>query len=678
MCWRGVRAAELRTTLLALVVVVATVMGQVPARAAAPYVPVVGSGSAGDQNLVDQWRAAVASADGVAVTYSGVGSTSGRRDFIQGSVDFAVSELPFQAHPDDGSAAEVPAQAYAYLPLVAGGLSFMYNLSIGGAQVTDLRLSGETITKIFKGDITNWNDPAVQADNPGLLMPDKLLTPVTRRDCSGTSAQLTAWMSAQFPSLWATGTTACYPTTVAGAKVMAGSDGVSGYVAQSYGEGAITYVEKSYALKAGFPVAKVLNAAGFYVAPTASAVAIALTQAQLNADLTQNLEGVYTSPDPRAYPLSAYSYMIVPTDVAGGFTADKGNTLAAFARYAVCAGQQQADQLGYSPLPRNLVLAASEQVQLIPGAGGGIDLASCANPTFASGDSASDTLLTRTAPLPLACDQQGFSCGPTGLIYVAVTATASSSTPTAGTAVTLTAHLNPGSANGNVAFLDNGATLGTTTASGGVASLTASAVATGSHTITAVYSGDATHGGSTSPAITVTVAAGGGSGPGATGGTGAGSTGQVVASDGQFTLIAPDSTSPAILSNATLDDAGRSVAKGTLGQFTVVDERAASKKGWELSVTVDDFVNGYTIVPGTALGIKPTVPLANANSGPGVPTLGTEKLAGDATSGWTFAQLDAGQYDSAASFDADLTFVAPAGTAAGTYTSRITITLVSK
>jgi hypothetical protein len=474
--------------------------------------------------------------------------------------------------------------------------------------------------------------------------------------------------------LWSSGTTDCYPA-FPGAKTQKGSDGTSGYVAQNYGLGAITYVEYSYAIKAGFPVARVLNRAGYYVAPTASAVAVALTSARTNADLTQNLDGVYTSTDPRAYPLSGYSYMIVPTEVAGVFTPERGNTLAAFTRYAVCAGQQWAQQLGYSPLPLNLVIAASDQIERIPGAGGGIDLASCPNPTFAASDSPSDTLLTRTAAMPTDCDWHGTSCGLTGLINVGVTVAASSYHPNAGTSVTLTAQLVPSGATGRVAFRDNGVTGLTAASASGVASLNITWRGTGAHIITAVYGGDATHSGATSPPITVNVAPDPGTG-------GSGSTGlsaEVAPSvDGQFTLIGPDNSSPAILGNPTLDNAGRSVSTGTLGQFTVVDDRVVSQKGWELVVTVGDFVNGSTVIPSSALGIKPRIDLANVSSGPGVPTLGTEQVAGQASYGWTFAQLDAGQYDSAAAFDADLTFVAPLGSPAGTYTSRMTITLVSK
>nr|WP_240939960.1 substrate-binding domain-containing protein [Planosporangium flavigriseum] len=83
---------------------------------------------------------------------------------------------------------------------------------------------------------------------------------------------------------------------------------------------------------AGLPVAKVLNRAGFYVAPTASKVSVALTGARANAGQAQELIGVYTSTDSRAYPLSSYAYAIVPTATGGAFTTNRGRALAMFLR----------------------------------------------------------------------------------------------------------------------------------------------------------------------------------------------------------------------------------------------------------------------------------------------------------------------------------------------------------
>jgi phosphate transport system substrate-binding protein len=443
------------------------------------------------------------------VNYSGSGSSQGRRDYINKTVDFAVSEIPFQSHPEDGSAPEVPTTGYAYMPIVAGGTAFMYNLMIGGKRVTNLRLSGDTVTKIFTGVITNWKDPQIQKDNPGLAMPDKKIVPVTRSDGSGSTAQFTLWMSKQHSALWNAfcskvgrpvpcGLTSQFPSYT-GFKAQNGSLGVAGYVSQGYGEGAITYVEYSYALKSGFPVAKILNAAGYYIEPTAPSVAVALLKAQINTNqssadyLTQILDGVYNNPDPRTYPLSSYSYMIVPTQVAGIFNTSKGKTLGAFANYMLCEGQQQAATLGYSPLPMNLVLAGFDQIKRIPGADvSGVNVNNCHNPTFKPGDSPSNNQLAVTAPAPAACDKQGPNQCTTG---------------TAGARGTPTAVTGSGSG-GNSAGASGGAGAGAGggTGSGGTGTGTGAGGGTGDGTGSGSGSGSGTGSGDAARATPYTLA----------------------------------------------------------------------------------------------------------------------------------------------------------------------------
>lgn len=414
-----------RTAVLASVT--AILFGAVGSAAeAATYVPISGTGSTWSQNALDQWRKNVASNYGMTVNYSGNGSSAGRRDFIQDTVDFAVSEIPFQAKPEDGSPTEVPTRGYAYMPIVAGGTSLMYNLKIGGKRVTNLRLSGDVIAKIFSGKITKWDDAAIKADNPGLAMPSKTIVPVVRSDGSGSTAQFTKWMSEQYSSIWSRGMTSQFPS-IGGFKYQSGSNGVAGYVSQNYGEGAITYVEYSYAVESGFPVAKVLNKAGYYIEPTAESVAVALLSAGINSDLTQVLTGVYNSADARTYPLSSYSYMIVPTDTNSKvFTKDKGATLGAFTSYMLCEGQQQAKALGYSPLPINLVKAGFQQIARIPGSGSpAFNESTCNNPAFK---------IVNSAPQPAACDKQGPNQCTTGTAGAAGISTAITGTGAGGAA----------------------------------------------------------------------------------------------------------------------------------------------------------------------------------------------------------------------------------------------------
>lgn len=412
----------LLATLGALLVLLST---SLPARAAS-YVPISGAGSTWSQNAIDQWRRNV-NQYGMQVNYQGTGSSDGRNQFRNGTVDFGVSEIPYGVK-DLGVYDPPPSRSYAYMPIVAGGTSFMYNLKIGGKQVTNLRLSGDNVAKIFTGVISSWDDPALKTDNPGLALPARKIVPVVRSDGSGTTAQFTLWMSKQHSALWNTycasnslptpcGETSNYPVTSGSSFVaLSGSLGVSGYVSQTQSEGAITYVEYSYALNTGFPVVKVLNAAGYYTEPTAQNVAVAMLTSQINSDksspqyLTQILDGVYNNADRRTYPLSSYSYMIIPTKIEGSFNTDKGHTLGAFANYFLCEGQQQTPLLGYSPLPINLVQAGIEQVKRIPGVDTqSIDIKKCNNPTFSA---TGMNLLATTAPQPAACDKQGpMQCG---------------------------------------------------------------------------------------------------------------------------------------------------------------------------------------------------------------------------------------------------------------------------
>ncbi|MGO4102899.1 phosphate ABC transporter substrate-binding protein PstS [Leifsonia sp. YAF41] len=393
---------------------------------AAVYTPISGTGSTWSQNALDQWRKNVAANYGMTINYNGEGSSAGRRAFIARTVDFAVSEIPFQTRPEDLSAPEVPPVGYAYMPIVAGGTSLMYNLKIGGQLVTNLQLSGDVVTKIFTGVITNWNDPSIKADNPTLLLPDKAIVPVVRSDGSGSTAQFTLWMSKQHSDLWKAfcdcGMTSQFPTSnLPNSKAQSGSLGVSGYVKQDYAEGAITYVEYSYPLKAGFPVAKVKNASGAYVEPIASAVAIALQQAQINEDpaspdyLTQILDAVYNNADSRSYPLSSYSYLIVPTAVDGIFTTEKGATLGAFTRYLLCEGQKQAESLGYSPLPLNLVTAGFDQIKRIPGAAGATECAAGTGGASALPAGGDPGTTPADSPAPAAAD--GAAAGGAAAVY---------------------------------------------------------------------------------------------------------------------------------------------------------------------------------------------------------------------------------------------------------------------
>ncbi len=490
-------------TLLGLVLGMQSLLA--PSAGAAGFVPVSGSGSFWSSNALDQWRRGVSTLYDMAVNFSPDGLTNGRAEFRAGLVDFAVSEIPYGGS-EDGVLDPPPARAFGYLPIVAGGTAFMYNLKIGDKRVTNLRLSGETIAKIFTQEITNWADPAIKADNPGLAMPARSIVPVVRADSSGPTEQLTSYLASQYPTIWdgychragreitPCGTISRYPLSE-GMQAKAGSRGVAGFVAQDSSEGAITYVEYSYARNAGFPVAKVLNAAKYYVAPTSGNVGVALLSARLRPDLTQDLTQVYVDPDPRAYPLSSYSYMIIPKTVTANFSTGKGRTLSEFAYYFLCEGQQQAAALGYTPLPVNLVQTAVGQVNQIPGATqkvNGDDLRNCHNPTLSADGT---DLLIETVPQPPPCDL-------TAALTQCAAGTGGATTPTATTTVlevspgspaaantveTLTATISPPGVTGAVQFKDGSASIGGPVAVSGGPASTTTTLAPGTHSLIAVF-----------------------------------------------------------------------------------------------------------------------------------------------------------------------------------------------
>jgi ABC-type phosphate transport system substrate-binding protein len=339
-----------------------------------------GAGSTWSAVAIDQWRADVSNSRGLSVNYNTVGSSAGRERFISlpEQTDFAVSEIPFL--PDEVYRLSVHHRAYQYLPIVAGGTALMYNLKdSAGRQIRDLRLSPTTVAGIFTGKIRFWDDKRV-VDDYGKALPHTPVIPVVRSDGSGTSAQFAAFLKHEVPSLWnpfakANALDSNVPVSnyplIDPLIGQSGSDGIANYVAQpGIGLGAIGYLESAYAVQRNFPVAAVENHSGKFVLPTSHAVSTALKAATLNSDRTQNLGSVYTNANPLAYPISSYSYMIVPKASADakdlGLSPDKSAVLGKFMLYFACDGQASASLLGYSPLPKNLVSIVYDAVKALP------------------------------------------------------------------------------------------------------------------------------------------------------------------------------------------------------------------------------------------------------------------------------------------------------------------------
>lgn len=389
-----------------------------PAGAVA-HAQIQGSGSTWAYNAVEQWIQDT-TPNGLQVVYSGVGSAQGRVDYADKSVDFAVSDIGYQGKdPVTGASDTSNNRAYAYLPIVAGGTSFPYHLVVNGKQVTNLRLSGETIAKIFMNKITNWDDPEIQHDNNlPHPFPSLPITPVVHSEGSGDTAQLTTWFATDYSSIYGSKNFTEYWQQSGSQVAENGSDSVINYITSASANGSIGYDQYSYALGAHYPVVALLNKAGYYTLPDQYNVAVALTKAQINYNqsspdyLLQKLNDVYVNPAPQTYPLSSYSYFIEPTAADDSkMTTAKRQTLADYLYYSICTGQQEMGPLGYSPLPVNLVEAGFKQIARLHTADKGVDLTqenvkTCHNPTFVAGHP-TENYLAKIAPKPPACAHVG-------------------------------------------------------------------------------------------------------------------------------------------------------------------------------------------------------------------------------------------------------------------------------
>jgi ABC-type phosphate transport system substrate-binding protein len=403
-----------------------------PAGAVSGHEQIQGSGSSWAALAVQQWITDVSSS--MQVVYTPTGSAQGRTDYANAQNDFAVSDIGYQGSNPITGGNDASNRPYAYLPIVGGATAFAYNLVVAGHRVENLRLSGLTLAKIFTDQITNWDNPEITADNNGHALPSIPIIPVIHSEGAGTTYQFTDYLFTEYPALWKAFSSYSFPVefwpTGLGSQVAEnGSDGVMGFIKSAAGQGSIGYDEYAYAIGAQFPVAALENSAGWFTMPDAYDAAVSLTQAHINYDqnpadcaglgfhtspcyLLETLNNVYTYNDKRTYPLSSYSYEILP-NASNDPTMNtaKRQTLADFDKYSLCTGQSEMAPIGYSPLPINLVEASFQQVGLLQKADPSVDVsqvnpANCNNPTFIPGQPTVN-YLAKIAPLPPACAQAG-------------------------------------------------------------------------------------------------------------------------------------------------------------------------------------------------------------------------------------------------------------------------------
>ncbi len=409
---------------VALATLVAPILSAEPAGADVSHALIQGYGSSWAANAINQWVSDV-TAEGIQVVYTPDGDAQGRADFANNVADFAVTSIGYQGRdPLTGQSDTSQGRPFAYLPIAAGGTAFPYHIVIDGQPVNNLRLSGETLAKIFTNKITNWDDPEITADNNGIALPSLPIVPVVQSEGSGATYQLTEYFATDYGDIWGGFAGSNVPTEYfprQGNQIAQnGSNGAMNYVVSSAANGSIAYVEYSYALQSNYPVVALLNQAGYFVLPTQYNDAVALENAQIDENpssptyLLQTLTNVYTDPDPRAYPLSSYVYAIEPTGTNAQdpkMTTAKRQSIADFLYYSICQGQREIGPTGYSPLPVNLVEAGFSQIAKLQAADPGVDLtnrdiSTCGNPTFVASDP-NENYLAEIAPYPPACAHVG-------------------------------------------------------------------------------------------------------------------------------------------------------------------------------------------------------------------------------------------------------------------------------
>jgi phosphate transport system substrate-binding protein len=322
------------------VVALAAFAGRTQTASAKPTAgSLVGTGATFPFPLISKWIPAVDNALGIRITYSATGSGAGIAQITARTVDFGASDAPLT--PDQLTACK----GCVVIPWALAGMSVPYNIPGLGAR---LKLSGAVLANIYLGNITNWNAGAIKALNPGASLPDLKITPVYRSDGSGSTYAFTDYLSAvspQWKSKVGKNTSVNFPAGT-GAR---GSSGVAGVVKST--PGALTYVDAAYSIQNKFSFALIQNRAGGFATPGVRGVTAALSTLPKKVTNLAQLKIVDPpkSAGKKAYPISTFTYVIVPTN-----SGDKSADLRKFIYWAVTAGQKYGPPLYFVPLPSSV------------------------------------------------------------------------------------------------------------------------------------------------------------------------------------------------------------------------------------------------------------------------------------------------------------------------------------
>jgi phosphate transport system substrate-binding protein len=313
-------------------------------------VELTGAGASFPSPLYQTWFAELNKKySNLKVNYQSVGSGAGVEQFTKGTVDFGASDVAMK----DEEIQKVPAdKGVLLLPVTAGSIVMAYNL----ADVTQLKLPRAVYTDILLGKIKFWDDQAIAQANPGAKLPKEEIKVIYRADGSGTTGVFTKHLCAISPE-WKTkvgeGKSVKWPVGI-GAK---GNEGVTAQIQQT--PGSIGYVEYGYAKQNKLNFASLENKAKQFVAATPESAAKTLA----SVTLPENLRAFISDPEGAdSYPIVTYTWILAYKKYAN---AGKAKAMEVTIEYALTDGQKIAAELGYVPLPANViakVAAAADQI----------------------------------------------------------------------------------------------------------------------------------------------------------------------------------------------------------------------------------------------------------------------------------------------------------------------------
>ncbi|MGD3108520.1 phosphate ABC transporter substrate-binding protein PstS [Streptomyces sp. YGL11-2] len=306
------------------------------------------SGSTAQQYAMKFWIKSYTHACGdTRIDYTGNGSGAGQDQFLAGRTAFAGSDSPLTADQVARSRKVCADGGQAiHLPMVGGPIAVGFNVP----GVDRLVLDAPTLAKIFSGQITTWNDPAIAQRNKDAKLPATPIQPFHRSDSSGTTDNFTAYLHAAAPDAWPNAHSKDW--TGKGGKSAKGSAGLASQVQRT--EGAIGYVELPYAVDRMIRTVSVDTGAPTPADPNVIAASQAIAGARTvgtGGDVLLDLD--YATKDAGAYPIDVVTYEIV---------CDKGNkpatwpaTKAFLAYIASQKGQENLTFQGYATLPAKVM-----------------------------------------------------------------------------------------------------------------------------------------------------------------------------------------------------------------------------------------------------------------------------------------------------------------------------------